>query len=240
MQFSLASFKTSHIYLIAAAVTLFTGWTALLDSFHGMFLAYAKRSDAIAAAHSKSQKWNSIMKQFRRSESSMSDEAYAIPGGHRSVARVLAEIIAIYCNMGKVLGGTLLLLYLLGVDLYSGLVALGLTVIFAGTCSALDINEAFKNVYALAISNALHVGEIISVVRAGFKPADNPGDFVVGFFEGCTWTHVIIRDFKVCLFTAARLLLSRDQCYIFIMIVFPNSFPSRESRCSFGTIDLAN
>ena len=168
-------------------------------SVHGKLLAYAKRVDAIATANNQSQKWKSIMKSFSSCENEAKDEAYAIPGGHQSAARVLAEITGIYCNIGKILGATLLVFVFLGINLYSSLVALGLTVVFAGIVSALHINEAFKNVVSLVISNAVHVGEIISIGRSGFKPADNPGEFVCGFVESFTWTHVIIRDFKVSL-----------------------------------------
>jgi len=110
---------------------------------------------------------------------------------------VLAEIVGIYCNIGKVFGGILVVLVFIGINLYSGLVALGLTALLAGVQQALHINQAFRNVLALVYSNAIHVGEIISVGRAGFTPADNPASHVTGFVEGVTLTHIIIRDFKV-------------------------------------------
>ena len=166
------------------------------------------------------------MKEFRKHDNLENDKAHAIPGGarhllriffsglvlfvisslvfccpffigHRSPAQVLAEIVGIYCNIGKVFGGILVMLSFLGVNIYSTLITLGLTVLLAGVQSALHINEAFRNVMALVHSNAIHVGEIISLGRAGSTPADNPGENVTGFVEGVTWTHIIIRDFKV-------------------------------------------
>ena len=65
------------------------------------------------------------------------------------------------------LGATLLVLFFLGIDLYSTLVALGLSVVFAGAISGVGLNDAFSNCISLAITNAVHVGEIISVGRTG-------------------------------------------------------------------------
>ena len=65
------------------------------------------------------------------------------------------------------LGAALLVLFFLGIDLYSTLVALGLSVVFAGAISGVGLNDAFSNCISLAITNAVHVGEIISVGRTG-------------------------------------------------------------------------
>ena len=69
------------------------------------------------------------------------------------------------------LGATLLVLFFLGINLYSTLVALGLSVVFAGTISGVRLNDAFSNCISLAITNAVHVGEIISVGRPGERYA---------------------------------------------------------------------
>lgn len=88
----------------------------------------------------------------------------------------------------------LLFLYMVGVDLYSSLVIFGVTVLFAAIIQALHINEAMSNLIPLAISNAIHIGEIVAVTRAGFKPGHDPENTHVGFVEGVTWSHVVIRD----------------------------------------------
>lgn len=171
----------------AASFCIFTGFISVLDSVHGLLLDHARKIDAIAAKNAKSNKFKGIMKRFRSFDHLETDKGFAIPGGHRSAARVLAEIVGIYCNIAKALAVTMLLLFLIDINLYSSLVVLGLTVIFAGMISALHINEAFKNTLSIVISNAVHVGEIISVGRTGFAPADNPKDNLTGFVEGFTW-----------------------------------------------------
>lgn len=88
----------------------------------------------------------------------------------------------------------LLFLYMVGVNLYSSLVIFGVTVLFAAIIQALHINEAMSNLIPLAISNAIHIGEIVAVTRAGFKPGHDPENTHVGFVEGVTWSHVVIRD----------------------------------------------
>ena len=178
-----------------AAMCIFTAAISGLDSVHGSAILYAKKVDSIAA-NKQSTKWKSIMKSFRSFDDAVKDKASAIPGGHRSPAQVLADIVGIYANIGKILSMTLALLFFLGIDLYSNSVAIGLTVIFAGLVTALHIQDATMNVISLSVSNAVHVGDIISLGRPGFTPADNPGNHIAGFLEGVTWGHVIIRDFK--------------------------------------------
>jgi small-conductance mechanosensitive channel len=109
---------------------------------------------------------------------------------------VLADIIGIYANIGKVASMVILLLFFLGVDLFTSSVVIVFTVTFAGAINALDLNHALINVISLSVSNSIHVGEIISLGRPGFDPPNNPGEHVTGFLEGVTWGHVIIRDFK--------------------------------------------
>lgn len=51
------------------------------------------------------------------------------------------------------------------------------------------------NVLALSMSNAVHVGELISLGKPGSDPPDNPGKCITGFFEGksrtlCMMYHV--------------------------------------------------
>ena len=123
------------------------------------------------------------------------DCGYALPGGSRSAAWVLSEIIGLYCNIGKVAGIILVLLYFIGIDLTSSVVVVGFPVVVAGLIKILRINEALANVLPLAMSNVFHLGEIISVSRCGSKPGDNPSESLTGFVEGVTWGHVVVRDF---------------------------------------------
>jgi hypothetical protein len=190
----------SQFYMLlldhGAAMSMFTAAVSSLDALHGAVIQYAKKVDCIASNSKQSNKWKSIMKTFRSFDDPDSDTGSAIPGGHRSPAQVLADIVGIYANLGKVASMTILILFFFDIDLYANSVAIALTVIFAGVVTALHINDALTNAISLSVSNSIHVGEIISLGRPGFNPPDNPGENVTGFLEGVTWGHVIIRDFK--------------------------------------------
>ena len=56
--------------------------------------------------------------------------------------------------------------------------------IFAGIIKKLDLQNAFVNVLALSISNAVHVGELISLGSPGGGPPDMLGDHITGYLEG--------------------------------------------------------
>ena len=56
--------------------------------------------------------------------------------------------------------------------------------IFAGVIKKLDLQNAFVNVLALSFSNAVHVGELISLGNPGSGPPDSLSDNVTGYLEG--------------------------------------------------------
>ena len=68
------------------------------------------------------------MKQMRSFNDKDKDGSARIPGGHRSPAVVLGDIVGIYCNVAKMLSVTLLVLYFLDFNLTSNLVVIGLAV----------------------------------------------------------------------------------------------------------------
>ena len=173
----------SNFYMLlldyGAAMSMFTAAVSGLDAAHQLALKYANKVDSIAS-NKNSAEWKSIMKGFRSFDDLVKDRASAIPGGHRSPAQVLSDIVGIYANVGKALSMTLLLFFFLDIDLSSNTVAILLTVTFAGIIRALDIQDATKNVLSLSVSNAVHVGDIISLTRPGFMPADNPSKHIAG------------------------------------------------------------
>ena len=189
----------SEFYMLlldhGAAMSIFTASVSALDIFHESVVTYSNKIDSIAS-NNQSAKLKSIMKTFRSFHNEERDKASAIPGGHRSPVKVLSDVVGIYCNIGKVLSITMLILFFLDVDLYSNSVAIGLTVVFAGVITALHLKDALINVISLSISNSIHIGDIVSIGRPGFLPPDNPSMNVTGFFEGVTWGHIIIRDFR--------------------------------------------
>lgn len=191
-------FQTTTTNLLdrAKAITMFSALVSLLGDVNLAVVRYADKLDTCAGQSEKSKKWLGIMKNFSRFHDYDIDSGYVIPGGSRSPARVLSEIVCVYCNIGKLMGVTLLVLFLVGVDMSSTLVIIGLTVVFTSMIFALHINEALGNVLPLAMSNAFHVGEIVSIARTGFTPGDAPTTHLTGFVEGVTWGHVIIRDFR--------------------------------------------
>mmetsp|Transcript_40304 Transcript_40304/g.94706 ORF Transcript_40304/g.94706 Transcript_40304/m.94706 type:complete len:315 (-) Transcript_40304:222-1166(-) len=152
--------------------------------------------DSIAADNKNSRKWFNRMKTYCTYEDEEKNRGYAIPGGNRSAPCVLAEIVGVYCNIGKMAGFVMLLIFYLSLDLSSSLIALVFTVVFAGVVHAFQLNEAFTNLLSLAMSNAVHVGEIVSLSKGGGPPGDDPSAASTGFIEGFTWGHVIIRDFR--------------------------------------------
>ena len=142
----------------AMAFTLFSAWISALDDAHGALHSYADKLDLIAEQSVKTTKWCAIMKAFSRFGDFDVNSDYCIPGGSRSPARALAEVACTYVNIGKFAGFIMLLLFFIGIDLYSNLVIIGLTVFLTGSVSALHLNEAISNLFPLALSNAFHVG----------------------------------------------------------------------------------
>lgn len=98
--------------------------------------------------------------------------------------------------MFKMVALTLFVLYFLDVDIYNNIVWIGTLSVVIGIMRAARLEESLSNLIPMAISNPFLVGEIISISKPGASPADAPPDFLTGFVEGITWTHVVIRDFK--------------------------------------------
>ena len=103
-------YKELYTWLLnsAAAMSMFTCWISFLDRAHEETVKYTEKLELIARRHKKYKKVKGILENFvcnhdfsDHSDGSSKDEAHAIPGGHRSPAQVLAEIVGIYCNIGK-------------------------------------------------------------------------------------------------------------------------------------------
>lgn len=103
-------YKQLYTWLLnsAAAMSMFTCWISFLDRAHEETVKYTEKLELIARRYKKYKKVKGILKNFvcshdfsNDSDGSSKDEAHAIPGGHRSPAQVLAEIVGIYCNIGK-------------------------------------------------------------------------------------------------------------------------------------------
>ena len=103
-------YKQFYTWLLnsAAAMSMFTCWISFLDRAHEETVKYTEKLELIARRYKKYKKVKDILKNFvcnhdfsDDSDGSSKDEAHAIPGGHRSPAQVLAEIVGIYCNIGK-------------------------------------------------------------------------------------------------------------------------------------------
>jgi len=178
---------------IATAMSFTIASLAGIDSTHESVEKLARRLDSIAR-NKRSHACYRAMRQMGSFHDKDKDGSARIPGGHRSPPQVLADITGIYCNVAKMATVTLLVLFFLDFDLSSNLVVIGLAIIFAGIIKKLDLQNAFVNVLALSFSNAVHVGELIALGSPGGGPPDG-GDHVIGYLEGCTWGHVIIRDF---------------------------------------------
>ena len=56
--------------------------------------------------------------------------------------------------------------------------------------------QAARFLFPLALSKPFFVGELISISSAGGAPGDAPSTHLMGFVEGITWSHVVIRDVK--------------------------------------------
>jgi small-conductance mechanosensitive channel len=188
--------STELVFNIASSFTIFALWLSILDDFLAEMHKYADKLESIANSTKQSDVFKSHMKCMSRFNDPSIDKGYAIPGGQRSPARVLAEVAGVYCSIAKVIGLALVFLYLIGVDVTSNIVIIGLSVVLSGLVSALHINAALYNLIPLALSNTFHVGEIISISRTGCKPGDTPVESLSGFVEGITWSSVVVRDFK--------------------------------------------
>jgi hypothetical protein len=190
-------FKEIAIFLLhrSLAFSMFGFWITILDLFHNWVHRFADRLEMIVGESNKSKEGRKILRSFCRFGDMATDRAYAIPGGSRSPARVLAEVAGVYCNLGKGTGFFMLFSYMVGIDLYSNLLIFGVTVFFAAVVQALHINDALGNLIPLAFSNSVHLGEIISLSRPGRTPGDHP-KALCGFVESITWSHVVIRDFQ--------------------------------------------
>lgn len=179
----------------ALAFTMFAFWTSALDDGVELVHNFADKAEAIVAASPKSATWKGFMFDMAKFQDPVTDKAYAIPGGSRSPARVLAEIVGVYCTIGKCAGFFFLFLFMVGVDLYSSLVTFGLSALFLSVISSLHINDALANLLPLAVSNAFHMGEIVALSN-GASTANDPTAALTGFVEGITWSHVVLRDFN--------------------------------------------
>lgn len=192
------SFQASTELLVntGLAFSFFALWVSGLDDFVQVAHRHAEKMDSIAAKTSKSQKFKMIMREMAKFEKPELDRGYAIPGGSRSPARVLSEVVGVYCTIAKAAGMIVLFLYIIGIDLYKNLVIISLSLFLTGAVAALHINFALANLIPLALSNTFHIGEIISISQTGSAPGDNPAVALCGFVEGVTWSHVVIRDFR--------------------------------------------
>jgi small-conductance mechanosensitive channel len=187
---------TSTLLDSALAFALFATWVSVLDDAYAGVFAYACQLETIPLGSPKTPKWEGIMKDFCRFGDKAIDKGYSIPGGSRSSALVLSEIFGVYINIGKLAGFITLALFFVGIDLYTNLFIIGISVFLTGLIAALRINDAIATVLPLAMSNTLHIGEIVSISRPGYTPSDNPEKHLVGFVEGITWSHTVIRDFR--------------------------------------------
>lgn len=179
--------------------SMFSFFVSIIDLFINCIAKMADRLESIATSNPTSKQWKGFMKgmaRFRDPEKPILDQAYAIPGGTRSPARVLLEVAGVYGNLAKIFGFIFLFLFMVGVDLYSNLVIFGTTALYAAILRALNINEALSNLIPLALSNSVHIGEIVAIARTGLMPPNTPSEALVGFVEAVTWSHVVIRDFK--------------------------------------------
>ena len=191
-------FQTSTTNLLnrIQAVTLYGALFSLIDDVEDFGDRYAEILDSIPAGSQKSQKWLAIMKNFSRFKNIDLDKSYIVPGGSRSLASVMAELITINCGVIKLFGLLLLVLYLVGVDITGNLIIFGLSLAFAGLMRVLNVAEALQTIIPLALSNSFHVGEIVSITSVADVPGDNPKIRLTGFVESVTWGHLVIRDFK--------------------------------------------
>ena len=175
---------------------LFLGWISALDDAHLMLYKYANHTDTFVNKNSKSCKWKSIVEGFGSWYNPSIDKSYAYPGRSKSAAYTLVEVMGVYVIIGKVVGLLLLVLWLIGISLYQNIVILGISGLVAIITTALRVNNAVGNLLPLAMSNAIHVGEIIAVTRTGFTPGDDPSIHLTGLVEGFTWSHIVVRDFR--------------------------------------------
>ena len=188
--------STTNLLNRIQAVTLYGAFYSLIGDVEDFGDRYAEILDSVPAGSKKSQKWLAIMKNFSRYKNIDIDKGYIVPGGSRSLASVMAELIAINCGILRLFGLLLLVLYLVGVDITGNLIIFGLSVAFAGLMRVLNVAEALQVIIPLALSNSFHVGEIISITPTGSVPGDAPTVRLTGFVESVTWGHLVIRDFK--------------------------------------------
>jgi len=186
----------NSVFDIMSGFAVYTLWASCLDYFIDTLHLYADTVEQVAGSNPKSQKWKSIMAAFSDFHDDQLNKAYGVPGGSRSPARVLAEIFTIYTAIGKVGGFLILYLYLIGVNLFENLIIFGLMGLGATVITALHIQNGTVNLIPLALSNAFHVGDIVSMSPTGSAPPDNPAAALAGFVEAVTMSHVVIRDFR--------------------------------------------
>lgn len=184
----------------ALACIMFAGWVMLLDSAEIFMQNYADRKEDFVRSVPKAQKWMRITKEQGSFKDEEIDNIYSTPGGvhssnPRSAARALADIVGIYVLLGKVVGLALLVLFFIGIDIKQNIVWIFIS-FGAGIClTAMNVNSAVASLVPIVLSNAVHVGELISLGHPGGGPSNSPGHAVVGNVEAITWGHVVIRDF---------------------------------------------
>ena len=81
-------------------------------------------------------------------------------------------------------------------SVYKNIIFVGLTLLAGAMWTSSRLDKSVSALLPLAFTNPFYVGEIISLSRPGGAPADAPTEFLTGFVEALTWTHVVIRDFK--------------------------------------------
>ena len=185
-----------HLINVSQAFAIYAFLIAFLEFLVNKVHHFADNLEGIAEGCRKSKKWKKIMLDTSTFYDNKLDKSYSLPGGNRSPARVLAEVVGVYSTIGKGAGFVLLFLYIIGIDLYTNTVIIGLTAFLAALINALHINNALGNLLPLSLSNSLHVGEIVSIYQTGGPPGDDPDSALTGFVEGITWSHVVIRDFR--------------------------------------------
>jgi small-conductance mechanosensitive channel len=180
----------------AIAITLVIVWFSFLEGIRLAVSGYAAKVESVVSSAECTSFWLRIMHGNTTHVDDEKNQLYSIPGGCRSPASVLAEVIAVYTALLNSVGVALLLLYLSGVDITENIVILGLVTLVTLATSASHMNVPLQSLIPIILSNSFHGGEIISLTRPGTAPHSNPELVLAGFIEGVTWGHVVIRDFR--------------------------------------------
>ena len=158
----------------AKAVAIYGTWASFLDAARDVLHAFCQHVDQLALSHPASNNWAQQMRTMASFGNEKHDQAYAVLGGTRTAAGVLEEAGLAHIFLGNMTAVAMLLLFLFGIDLYENIVVIGISVMLAFITNAMRTADIIGNVFPIAWSNAMHVGEIVSVARPGFGPGDSP------------------------------------------------------------------